>query len=207
MFVLILEDDVNTLTAQVKKMANKDYVLFGESRGSSTIINYLGSKLCQKSVKAAVVDSPFDTMQNVLSHRLGRFYLDKIISPATVEKGLPYLLKYKVNGLSPIKSTQSISKEIPLLFICSREDTQVPYTSSIKMYKKLRSKGHSNVHILIVAHGAHGWLMTGKSKETYLHVTHAFYKKYGIGHNPNYAQKGEKIFAGCQPNLGNKEDS
>jgi fermentation-respiration switch protein FrsA (DUF1100 family) len=199
------EDDIKRLADQIKRVIDKDLVLFGESRGSSAIINYLGSASYSKNIKAVVVDSPFDTMQNVLFHRLNRFYLDKIISPATVEKYLPYIVtQYKVDGLLPIKSIKNVPNNLPILFICSKEDKVVPHTSSIELYKKLRAQGHDKAHILIVDHGAHAWLMTGKSKEVYLNVVHAFYKKYGIEHNSDYADYGKEMFDKCQPNFFEK---
>ncbi len=65
----------------------------------------------------------------------------------------------------------------------------------------MRAQGHTNIHILILDHGAHAWLMTGKSKEAYLNVVHAFYKKYNIEHNSDYAAEGEERFELCQPDL------
>ena len=197
------DDDMQRLS-DIIDACPQDVVLFGESRGASTIINYLGSALAQpEKVKAVILDSPFDTLIHVLSHRMKRYFADKFIDPKTVEKLLPFLCwKYKLDGIQPIHAIKNISREIPILLICSREDTQVPWKSSHLLYKELRKKGHEKVFVYSVAYGSHGRIMQGKAKKFYRKVVHAFYKKHDIWHHPEYAQEGENILISyCQPAL------
>ncbi len=105
------KNDIKRLAEQVNKITHKNLVLFGESRGASTIINYLGSDHCQNNIKAVVVDSPFDTMYNALSHRMNRFYLDKIVSIQKAEKILSYLTQYTLDGPKPLISIKQIPKK------------------------------------------------------------------------------------------------
>ena len=189
------EGDMQTLD----KYVTDDTVLFGESRGASTIINYLGTT--GRTVKAAILDSPFDKLYNVLALRMNRFYLDRLISVDTVEYYFPYLFRnYKIDGIQPLNSVMSISKDTPILFICSYEDKEVPYVSSINMYTKLRHQGYDKVHLLCLEDGGHGWLMASKFEKLYRNVIHAFYRRYHIEHTSEYAEAGRQYFdAHCQP--------
>lgn len=196
------DNDIQKLYSIVSKV-DGDCVLYGESRGSSAILNYLGSSVAQSAkIKAAVLDSPFDLIHHVVEHRLPRFYLDKIVSPQTVVKWLPLLLRnYTNDGIHPIDSVKNISPEIPLLFICSAQDTEVPWKSSAMLYKILRENNHHKAHILFIS-GSHGWIMEGQHKNLYRSVVHAFYKYYGIEHNQAYAKEGEGFFKRhCQPTI------
>jgi len=208
---LAQDGDIEKLASEINEKDHDKIVLFGESRGASAIINYLGSKhVHHNKIKAAVLDSPFDKIPNVITHRMRRLYLDRIIPPKLVEWGLAffYMRNYKIDGIQPIHSIEKISQEIPLLFLCSQEDTRVPWKSSAQLYKKLREKGHDKAHILMLDCGAHGFLVSGKYGKIYRDVTHAFYKKYGIEYNPDYATAGEDIFAiQCQPTIKEIEDT
>jgi hypothetical protein len=109
--------------------------------------------------------------------------------------------KYNRNGWSPKNCVANISKDIPILIICSKEDETVPYTSSINIYKNLVSCGHKHVYILITEHGQHAQILQGPDGELYQYVVNAFYKKYNLPYCPLSAAKGEPLLALCQPNL------
>lgn len=195
------KDDVETFYEFVKNL--EDDVWFGESRGGSALLNLLGSNLMQhrKQPKAVICDSPFDSILHVIAHRAKRWCIDKLITAATIERYLPYFCRhYNPNGMQPIDSVERISIDVPLLLIGSRQDTQVPFQGVVALYTKLRQRGHTKVHFLALDHGVHGWLMSGKNKELYVHIVHAFLAHYNIKHNPVFAQAGMEYFLTyCQP--------
>jgi alpha-beta hydrolase superfamily lysophospholipase len=199
------DNDVKKLTEQIEAGDSDKIVIFGESRGAVVPLRLFYTNPDNpvlKKIKALVLDSPFDTMYNALKHRLGQLYLDSIIAPDTAEQWLPWILwDYKLNVPQPIAIIASLPKDIPILFICSETDRRVPHLSALSFYHKLHAQGHDKIHILPLSVGSHGWLMEGKARDIYRNVVHAFYKKYNIEHNSNYAQAGEETFLRTQPKI------
>ncbi len=202
-------DDAERLAQEVDKH-HEPVVLAGESRGASTILNYLGSSLYMQRfrVAAAVLDSPFDKVESVIEHQLDILRLRAIIDPQNIEKALPYICwRYNPQGMQPIRSLETIEqKDIPTLLICSAQDTIVPPRCSFRLYTKARVLGYAKVHLLALAEGKHGWIMQGPCGDLYRSVVHAFYEKYQIGHDivtsQDARQHGHYILENyCQPTL------
>ncbi|MBY0110376.1 MAG: prolyl oligopeptidase family serine peptidase [Candidatus Babeliaceae bacterium] len=175
--------DVDRLAHEVNKY-DEPVVLFGESRGAATIINYLASKHATSGrVVAAVLDSPFDRLKSVLALRLKLLGLQRLLSPESIERLVPYIcLKYKPHGAQPIESIEKINPTIPLMLIASTQDDIVPHACSIELYKKLLKQGHERVYLLLLSQGKHGWIMQGPKAKIYRKVVYAFYQKYSIDH-------------------------
>ena len=202
------EDDMKMLATAFNKSL-KPVVLFGESRGASTIINCLAGGLMRPElINGVVLDSPFDHAKNVMHFLITQFRLGEYVSPEAAEKLIPYIYhNYKLLGTHPIDAIDSITDDIPMLLIASKEDRMVPWTCSIALYKRLRASGHSKVHLALLSHGSHGWLITGKCADTYKSIVHAFYKHYGIQHNAVLAERGAVLFrVFCQPSDKELED-
>lgn len=199
------KDDVERLE-RVVQAQTKRVVLFGESRGAATILNYLGNPFCPvDTIKAVVLDSPFDTLPNVIQHRLRGWYLDRIIAPSTAESLLSHCTNYKSDGLQPLNAVSKIAlkdRHIPILFIASKEDKFVPPASSLRLYAGLREQGHDEAHVLLLDHGTHGWIIEGADAHKYRNAVHAFYRTKGILHTAEYSQAGYETFKICQPDAG-----
>ena len=71
---------------------------------------------------------------------------------------------------------QNIPKELPILLICSKEDTVVPWQNTIKLYQKLRATGHKNAYLFVLEHGKHGMLID----PCYNRVVNAFAKQFEL---------------------------
>lgn len=196
-------NDVKKLAEQIDQINSDNIILFGESRGASTIINYLGSQIAKPSkIKAVILDSPFDELINVISFKLKNLHLSRFLKPKFVERCFSSISKnYTLEGLQPINTIKNVSKEIPVLFICSKEDSLIPWTSSLELYKCLIRSGHKRVHILTLAHGNHAFLTDGKCKKQYRNGVHAFFNKYSIPCHECYAVKGEKEILSSQPTI------
>lgn len=194
------DNEIARLSGVYKKvlMHTKDIILFGLSRGASTVLNFVGSH-APSSVKAIVIESPFDSAATIIDqimlksglsgmpHSWGEYATERIFR------------KYSRDGINPCHVLCNISHDIPILIICSREDSLVPYTSSVKIYDMLRALGHQNVYILITDYGKHAKILSGIDGECYQAVTHAFFARYNLPHDAAIAEKGKSAFALCQP--------
>jgi pimeloyl-ACP methyl ester carboxylesterase len=182
------ENDIATLHSIVQKY--KSAILMGVSRGGATVANYL-SMHPNPHIKAAILESPFDTVASIVAHKC----LFSWLHPFTFFM----FSKYKPFGIQPIKIAKKIPQDIPILIICSKEDDLIPASSSINLYKKLYNTGHRKAHILILNKGAHASILWGEEGHIYRNVVHAFYKAYKFPYNSLFAQAGEERFNTCQP--------
>jgi len=73
------------------------------------------------------------------------------------------------------------------------EDNVVPCSSSINVYKKLIKSGHPQVSLLILDHGQHAKILSGKDGYKYQAVVHAFYKKHNLPYDASIAEIGESF--------------
>lgn len=190
--------------AQIK--ANKkfdsvcDFILFGLSRGASNQLIFAATHQLD-NVKALVVESPFNIMSDVIDNLMHKYNVGFI--PLSYGQYMAECIfgRYKRDGLCPRDCVENISKDMPILIICSKQDSLVPYTSSIDIYKKLITSGHEHTYIFIADYGHHAKILYGPDGEKYQAITHAFYKKYNLPHDPAIATQGKDHLALCQPTL------
>ena len=186
----------------ITRLTDYKFILSGISRGAATIINYVALNHPEQ-ISALVLESPFDTLINIIKHLLRRFHVSwipfsKKIAFKIAKKHFPLL---NPNGIFPIKVINRIPSTLPILFIHSRNDRTIPINSSRNLYKSLIQAGHHNAYIFELASGDHGKLMLGDESELYKNVVHAFYKRYHLPHDPFSAQLGEPMLKYCQPTL------
>ena len=106
--------------------------------------------------------------------------------------GIPFF-KYHSTGPHPIDEIKNIRKDLPILIVCSLQDTTVPAENSIKLYDKLIESGHTKAHLLVLSKGKHSKLLQSEQGEIYQNLVHAFYAKYGLPHNQEYAKLGKNM--------------
>ena len=181
----------------------KKCILFGVSRGASTIINFM-SLYNPTNVAALVLESPFDCVESIVA-QLAEYSKVSWI-PGIKRNGTNLMrfifCKYKPDGIRPIDQVASLAPDLPILIICSTQDYLVPSWSSINLYKILQETGHYNTHLLLLPEGEHAKLIKHERIGLlYQYVTHAFYQKYQLPHDPEYAQIGQDIFNVCQPSF------
>ena len=193
--------------AQEKEPGNNEIVIFGLSRGASAPLNFM-ALYNPLQVKALVLESPFDSVATIidnkrkqlrlkclkwLSHDMGEYIMEKWLSHDTGEYIMETIFRrYDRNGMRPIDLVSNIRKDLPILIICSKEDPLVPCHSSVKLYQKLKESGHKAAHLFIADHGKHSKILEAQDGNTYQAVVHAFYEKYGLPHNTQFAQQGKK---------------
>lgn len=174
----------------------------GISRGAAALLNYV-ALFQPDSIAGLVLESPFDTLTNVIKHLLRRFHLEWVPGSEKlalkIAKSTFPLLDFQ--GIFPINVVHKIQSHIPIMLIHSRKDRTIPVNSSRNLYRSLVLAGHKNVYFLELASGDHGKLVHSIESDLYATVLHAFYKKYGLPHTPQLAQNGENMLRHCQPTL------
>ncbi len=176
-------------------------VLVGVSRGASALVNF-EALYGPENVAALVLESPFDCVDSILTELINTAKLSWI--PGIKKNGLGIMsfifCKYKPNGMRPIDLCERIKKDLPILIICSTQDALVPVWSSINLYLALRESGHSHAYILVLPRGNHAKLINDRLHgPLYQQVTHAFYQKFDLPHDPHLANLGAPLLANCQP--------
>lgn len=183
----------------VKKHADSDVILYGDSRGAATIFNFIALHN-PSEVKAAVLEGIFDDVSHLMKHLI---YDDK---EPRAERRLMTLNswimgEYDRNGQCPRMSVEKIADEIPLLFVTSLKDGLCNPQGPFYLYKRLKERGHKNVHILVLKKAWHPCYMLDDAddKNAYESVVHAFYRHYKLPHNADKAAVGAEVFRATQP--------
>ena len=182
----------------------RELVLFGVSRGASTIANVVGKwakehKKCD-DIKALVLESPFAHCRDCVLHLAKK--LNNWVSPSTINWGAKWIYEeYCEKCNIPAEWARHIPTDMPILLVCCTHDDIVPAWSTKKLYKALKESGHTNVHLFEAEHGTHANILGGKSARDYVRVLNAFYKKHDISHNEEFAEEGEVLLAQCQPEI------
>lgn len=185
-------------TTAMSRHETCDIILWGLSRGAANILIFAGLYQLD-NIKALLVESPYYTMGDVIESIMLKKNLSWL--PLSYGETLTEFIfkRYTRHGLSPANCIESISKEIPIFIICSKEDRLVPFSSSINVYKKLVESGHKHTYIFITDYGKHAAILQGPDGEKYQWVVNAFYKKYNLPHCSTSAAQGESLLALCQP--------
>lgn len=160
-------------------------VFFGLSRGASTIINFMGVYK-PKHIAAIILESPFGHIDDSLGH-IYRF-LPMCIKRVIFNYIYP---QFNEHGEHPIDYIHIIDKDVPIAFICTKEDELVPWSSTIRLYQKLVAAGHKKVHLLILDKGKHAEIIENGDYQSFVH---AFYQYYALPYDVVLANKGKKYF-------------
>jgi pimeloyl-ACP methyl ester carboxylesterase len=184
------DNEIRTLKNEydriVKKYPATSVILIGLSRGASTACNFVA--LHQPSqVKALVLESPYDSLSALIQDLLRNKWL-RACALKLIRYGIPFF-KYRPEGIHPIQVAHRIAHQIPILFICSDEDTTVPKASTIRLAWHLKMTGHSKSHLEMLCYGKHAHLLQGSDGARFQETVHAFYRYYGLPHDPVCAQE------------------
>lgn len=177
-------------------------VLYGVSRGASVIINVVGSFIETKkpmpSLKAIVLESPFAHCEDVILGYAKQFNLPPFFMRFLAKR---FFKEYHPKKNAPIDFVAHISQDIPILFICTKDDIIVPVQSTRRLYTRLREAGHKKVHLLEFSSGMHANIVWGTHGREYHAVVNAFYCAYNLPHDVELAAIGKARFALCQPEI------
>ena len=177
------EGDIQILQKAVES-SNDKVVLFGECRGGIAAINCLAnSKDNPQKIKALVIEGTPAHITEAFNDKFAKLGLPCSIS----EKLFKYIWSsYPSNSKTTLDALSNIkNKETPILIIHSKEDKNFSFANGLKLYKKCKDEGFSNVYIAPLK-GKHCRSLQD-DKENYLTAVHSFYKNHQLPHNPTYA--------------------
>jgi len=179
-----------------------DTVLVGLSMGASTIINYASAHYTPR-IKALVLESPFDAIENVVKFKTQSFsWIPGSYSLGTSFMNSRFMYPlYDKNGIKPLTSINKLDKNLPIIFIHSQTDSLIPISCSRHLYCHLKKAGHTHVYLLELNDGNHANYFSGSDAQKYQNVVHAFYKKYNLPHDEQLARLGQPLLAQCQPTV------
>jgi hypothetical protein len=120
-------------------------------------------------------------------YRIGGFSLASSI--------LEKMTSYERSGISPISSVAKFPQDVPVLFITSKVDREVPYVCAEHLAKALVQAGHKQVYFLSLNHSSHvGYMCDDKDdKALYEKVVHALYQKLNLPYIPSLAEQGKDL--------------
>lgn len=201
------EQDIATITSHYLKTIPSFYekvVIFGHSRGAAAALEFVALH-DRPEMAALIANAPFDSVRSCIKlwvhNKVG--YLSDSLAPCFDKTVAPWYFakKYNPEGIQPIKLVHQIRSTLPILFICSLQDTVVPYWSTLKLYQALVTAGHKNTYILILNKGAHSTMLQAEEGHIYQAVVHAFYQRYKLPHDAEKAALGITLLSQCQPTL------
>lgn len=178
--------DVESLSEQIDP--DKPYILFGFSRGGTTILNYLAQH-DSDNIKAIVVNAtPADTISVIddLQKSIGYTF-----APTRIEQEKYFntlFPAYPIGSPSGIQAIASIkNKHLPVFIAHAITDKLVDISSAWQLYIAFLQAGFTDVYICQLQSGQHKAYPQSPDRLQFLQGLHSFYKKYGFAYNPSYA--------------------
>ena len=177
-------EDVNQLIDAidncVKVHPEKKIVLFGCSRGASTVVTTL-AKLQQLQrqdlldrIKLVIVEAPFDSVENVIKTRSW--------FPSPTMYAINRFTSYDEKQMSPIDavSSETFPLNIPIAFVMSELDTTVPIENTQNLISILKNKNHPNLHELVLKNCNHFAMPLSDDREEYVKFVESLYAQYDL---------------------------
>jgi hypothetical protein len=199
------------LTWLQKPDKTKGLILYGVSRGTAaTFCAFAAEKYPE--VRLMILEGAIDTVNDVLSHRvyntLELEYLSPVVNRA-IKSGLSFFGKYREDGPSPMRSVDEFPENVPVVFITSRADDVVPDKNTRRIAEALARKQKNDVYLLTLERSSHpNYMFDDKEdRDRYEAFIHAIYKKYGLQHDANLAEKGRDFVAAATLYIKQAEQS
>lgn len=179
-----------------------DQIWMGPSRGAA--VTFLAAALANKEnprlldpVKLIILEGCYGSVDSTL-HTL---YNSRIYRKA-IELLFTTFTAYKKDGINPFDMVRYFPKHIPVAFITSKIDKQVPELETEKLVRALMQEGHENVYLQILGHSEHGSYISGNKKDAkhYEDFMHALFQQLNLPYIPKYANEGRGLVAAAKMN-------
>jgi hypothetical protein len=142
------------VTQALKKNNYQEGIIYATSQGTATALNYVASHQ-HHPIKALVLEAALASGNSAVHHTLTGELADmpwvkKI--PASYYT-LPYLASlvcwgYRPAGQQPIKSVDTISTDLPIIIVHSKDDPQLSFDGACALYYRLRMNGNDNAYFI-----------------------------------------------------------
>ena len=158
-----------------------------------------------KRIKLIVLEGCFDSIESVLCERYGHFLGRKVLLPL-----IETVCNFKNSGTSPSSLLHDFPMHIPVVFITSRKDNEVPSQNVMKLARDLalqrssqvdKQNIHTNdVYLLMLNNSAHPAFTCQDFQDwnQYQNFLHAIFKFYQLPYIEEYAKKGEHMLNICR---------
>lgn len=206
--VKIISQKYDALVNQLS--ADQKLVLFGVSRGSAAMVNFIATEYAQKSkkqIRAIILESCFDSVRSAI--QVGHPWRAAIPGGCWLYHVLLSIIMadYKQDGIAPgnpaiIAKFVEICNEqnIPVLLVTSKKDTRVSLQCTINLFEQLKAAGLKDLYLLELSNSTHlrYTIDNEQDRELYKNVVHAFYERYGLSYNPTAARQGQNMLDACR---------
>ena len=166
-------------------------ILYGVSRGAATTFNALTCNEYDTSkIKLVILEGCPDNINELLQYRYGDT-LGKFAGKFV----LPNITSYNPDYPSPSDRIANFPANVPVIFISSKADHQVPLKFTKKIAEDLSKRKKNDVYFLELEQSSHPNYMFDDKKDArdYQTMIHAAYKKYDLAHIPALAEQGEEL--------------
>ena len=180
-----------------------DIVMVGVSRGAGTTFQTLAQLAKEgvdlSKVKLCLLEGCFDTVPHIMAKRhpwlLGN---QKVMD--FVARIASKIISFKKDGPSPLAAVADFPKTVPVAFITSIKDKEVPASSTCNLVDKLLKSGHPAVYLLTLQNSSHPRYMLDDPEDTrtYKNFSHALYHAHGLPCIPESAQAGRHLVEQCR---------
>jgi hypothetical protein len=179
------------LWKQTAKPGDK-LILFGVSRGAGTTFNAF-AEYKYPEVSLVILEGCFSSVEDVLERRYGKL-------SGYVSSGISMFSKYRKDGPSPLKYVDQFPEGVPIVFITSKADKEVPSVSTKILANALAAKNKNEVFLLELETSPHPNYMfdNAHDRNNYETFIHAIYKKYNCPYRAELAEKGEHLLEQCR---------
>lgn len=165
-------------------------ILHGVSRGAATTFNAAAANQ-YPNVKIVILEGCFDEAlanQDRVTGVISGFF-----SQAKKQALKLGIADYRPEGPSPIKNIETFPEGVPVVFITSKKDNEVPYEGTELLAKALAKRGKNDVYLLTLDNPSHNDYISNNilDRRKYQSFIHAIYQKYQLPHKAQLAELGK----------------
>lgn len=136
-------------------------------------------------VRLVVLEGCFDSVEHVVFERYGSFMAGTMYGLLTTA----IAKQHDPEGIAPIKLVSEFPLDVPVAFITSEKDKEVPPQCTRNLAMELVKAGHKQVYLHTLQHSPHPQYMmyNEEDAQNYQAFVHAVYKKHSLPYIPKYA--------------------
>ncbi len=181
---------------------DKQYILYGRSRGGFTALNHFISNQ-PSNVQALILDAAPCDMLNIVDeyqYKCGIFLFWTQRHKEWIMR--QFYPQYPKNSVPPLEKIHLIQdekiKDVPIFIGHSHADRRVNIQSAFQNYKTLKQHGFKNVYLHELEKASHHH---NSKDQGYKKALQSFYKHHDFTHDSNLATLNDQELQALQPSL------
>jgi len=177
---------------------DNNIIAYGVSRGAATTFQVLAAFSKEQrdisKIKLCILEGCFDDVSSLMKTRYP-YLLSSDWAQNTLAALASKIISYRIEGSSPIKEVDHFPKAVPVAFITSKADREVPSECTKRLANALYDAGHRDIYMLELERSSHPRYMFDDRDDAdeYQNFVHALYKKYGLPYISSYAEQGSSL--------------